>query len=246
VGAQLALAARVPLGATSVTPVSLFPDHASRDLQIDITKYGDVAITAVLDNYGPAAPSAGLQYWKNPPACEGASISTATGVAGSALLKCTSRDATTDLAVKSPPANGVASIAGGGTVTYTPNAGFAGVDSFTYSAKNANGESPGSLVTVKVVGAAAPVIPILPVKKSAKFPKGKIKANKKVKVKLTGVSAGQKITIAWKLKKKTAKGGGISTAGNFVTFKAPKKKGKYKVTVKLGTEVLFKGTVRVK
>ncbi|MGH2958732.1 MAG: Ig-like domain-containing protein [Solirubrobacterales bacterium] len=243
-----ALAARLPLGSTTVTPKSLFPGHKSRDLQLATTPYGDVAITAILDNYGPAAPSAGLQYWSNPPACEGASAATAFDTPVNIPLECTSRSAPSGFDLKTAPLNGTASVTAGGTATYTPNAGFSGIDTFTYTAENANGDSPGNTVTVKVAAPAivpaAPVVPV-PVKKSAKFPKGKIKANKKIKVTLTGVDAGKKITIAWKLKKKTAKGGAISTAKNYVTFKSPKKKAKYKVTIKLGSEVLFRGTVKV-
>jgi hypothetical protein len=237
-----ALVARLPFGATSVTPTPLFPGHETRSLQLATTKFGDVAITGTLDYYG-ATTSAGLQYWKNPPACEAASASTGFGASVGISLKCASRNTPSSFDIQTAPAHGTASVSAAGAASYTPAAGFSGTDSFTYTATNANGVSPGSTVTVDV--AAAPVPPIVKIKKSAKFPKGKIKANRKIKVALTGVDPGKKITIAWRLKKKTAKGGAISTDRSYVTFKSPKKKGKYKVTIKLGSEVLFSGRVKV-
>jgi hypothetical protein len=244
-----ASAVRLPLGSTSVTPTNLFPGHKPRDLQITTTKYGDVAVSATLDFYGPATPSIGLQYWSNPPSCEAVSAATGAGTTVSIPLKCTSRSAATDFSILSSPANGSVSVDGAGVASYTPNAGFSGVDKFNYTAENPNGLSPGGTVTVTVAAPAivpiSPLLPILPAKKSAKFPKGKIKANKKVKVTLTGVDPGKKLSISWKLKKKTAKGGAISTTGGYATFKSPKKKAKYKVTIKLGAETLFTGTVKV-
>src|SRR5690606_38083432 len=61
--------------------------------------------------------------------------------------------------VLSPAANGTAS-ASGTTVTYQPNEGFAGTDSFTYMASDAYGTSAGpATVTVRV---AHPVLQVAP------------------------------------------------------------------------------------
>src|SRR5690606_36075406 len=63
------------------------------------------------------------------------------------------------ITVLSPAANGTAS-ASGKTVTYQPNEGFAGTDSFTYMASDAYGTSAGpATVTVRV---AHPVLHIAP------------------------------------------------------------------------------------
>lgn len=57
------------------------------------------------------------------------------------------------VALATPPANGTA-VASGTGVTYTPNAGFAGADSFTYTATNAGGTSAPATVTVTVANPA--------------------------------------------------------------------------------------------
>ena len=55
----------------------------------------------------------------------------------------------------SEPANGVVVINANGTVTYTPNAGFNGTDTFEYTVEDAGGNYSSALVTVQV-GDAGP------------------------------------------------------------------------------------------
>ena len=57
------------------------------------------------------------------------------------------------VAIATPPANGTA-VASGTSITYTPNAGFAGSDSFTYTATNAGGTSAPATVTIAVANPA--------------------------------------------------------------------------------------------
>lgn len=57
------------------------------------------------------------------------------------------------IATVGTPANGTAVIVAG-QVRYTPNPGFAGVDTFTYTAQNADGVSAPATVTVTVTNAA--------------------------------------------------------------------------------------------
>lgn len=57
--------------------------------------------------------------------------------------------APTSLAIGTPPANGTA-IVSGTTITYQPNAGYAGPDSFTYTATNSGGTSAPATVSVTV------------------------------------------------------------------------------------------------
>ncbi|MFN4095165.1 MAG: putative Ig domain-containing protein [Sphingomonas sp.] len=57
------------------------------------------------------------------------------------------------VAVVTQPANGTA-IASGTSITYTPNTGFAGGDSFTYTGANAGGTSAPATVTITVANPA--------------------------------------------------------------------------------------------
>lgn len=58
-----------------------------------------------------------------------------------------------------PPGNGQASINADGTITYTPNPGFVGTDSFTYTLTDTGGLSDTATVTVTVTPAAStPVV----------------------------------------------------------------------------------------
>jgi hypothetical protein len=57
------------------------------------------------------------------------------------------------VAIVTQPANGTA-VASGTSITYTPNAGFAGGDSFIYTATNAGGTSAPATVTIAVVNPA--------------------------------------------------------------------------------------------
>ncbi|GAB2595224.1 hypothetical protein Aab01nite_26210 [Paractinoplanes abujensis] len=52
------------------------------------------------------------------------------------------------------PARGTASLNADGTVTYTPNAGFFGTDTFTYSIRDAHGLTATAIITVTVRNAA--------------------------------------------------------------------------------------------
>lgn len=48
------------------------------------------------------------------------------------------------------PANGTVSFSANGSVTYTPNAGFAGVDTFTYVVRDSNGSTASAIVRITV------------------------------------------------------------------------------------------------
>ncbi len=66
--------------------------------------------------------------------------------------------APTSVAIVTAPANGTA-VASGTTITYQPNAGYAGPDSFTYTATNSGGTSASATVSITV---SDPVITITP------------------------------------------------------------------------------------
>jgi hypothetical protein len=55
------------------------------------------------------------------------------------------------------PANGGAVVNGDGTITYTPNLGFAGIDTFTYAISDGNGGTASASVTVTVTKRTANV-----------------------------------------------------------------------------------------
>jgi hypothetical protein len=53
--------------------------------------------------------------------------------------------------VDSPAANGAAVVNADGTVTYTPNSGYSGSDSFTYTVVDADGDSATATVAIDVI-----------------------------------------------------------------------------------------------
>ena len=84
-------------------------------------------------------------------------------LAGQLGQNCNSSDTLT-YAIQSQPLNGTLSLVSGNSVTYTPNAGFSGLDSFTFNLTDtANSASPltGAVATVNLVVSAAGVIPVL-------------------------------------------------------------------------------------
>jgi lysophospholipase L1-like esterase len=63
------------------------------------------------------------------------------------------------VAIGAPPANGTASPNGNGAVTYTPNAGFTGVNTFTYTVADSQGAvSNSATVTVTVTAASSEIV----------------------------------------------------------------------------------------
>ena len=84
-------------------------------------------------------------------------------LAGQVGQNCNSSDTLT-YAVQSQPLNGTLSLASGNSITYTPNAGFSGLDSFTYNltdTSNSAGPLTGPIATVGLVVSASGVTPVL-------------------------------------------------------------------------------------
>ena len=90
-----------------------------------------------------------------PPTAQDDAVSTGAGQAVTInVLENDTGDGLTVTGVTDPP-GGAASIAGGGqTVTYTPDPGFSGEDTFAYTVTDANGAT--AQATVRVTVAAAP------------------------------------------------------------------------------------------
>jgi RHS repeat-associated protein len=108
--------------------------------------------------YVPALPTNGASprdrylQLSDAPTCSDVSASTQPGQATSVNLSCTS-DATETYHIVSGPQNGTISSfdASAGTLTYTPNSGYTGTDTFTYDASQPGGVSqPATTVSVSV------------------------------------------------------------------------------------------------
>jgi Bacterial Ig domain/Putative Ig domain/MBG domain (YGX type)/MBG domain len=84
-------------------------------------------------------------------------------LAGQVGQNCNSGDTLT-YAIQSQPLNGTLSVVSGNSVTYTPNSGFSGLDSFTFNLTDtSNSASPltGAVATVNLVVNATGVTPVL-------------------------------------------------------------------------------------
>lgn len=84
-----------------------------------------------------------------PPVASNSSVTVAYGAAATNVPLSLSGGTATSLSITSPPAHGTATVSGT-TITYQPNAGYAGPDSFAYTATNAGGTSAPATVSVTV------------------------------------------------------------------------------------------------
>jgi uncharacterized protein YhjY with autotransporter beta-barrel domain len=93
-----------------------------------------------------------------PPVANASSLTVAYNAPATSVPLNITGGAPTSVAIVTPPANGTA-IVTGNTITYQPNAGYAGPDSFTYTATNSGGTSAPATVSITV---SDPVITITP------------------------------------------------------------------------------------
>jgi uncharacterized protein YhjY with autotransporter beta-barrel domain len=118
------------------------------------------AVTATDSSTGSgpyaATQNYAVQIEQPAPIANPVSAAVAYGSAANPIALSIAGGAATSVAIAAPPANGTA-VASGTGVTYTPSAGFAGSDSFFYTATNAGGTSAPATVTITV---ANPVITI--------------------------------------------------------------------------------------
>lgn len=93
----------------------------------------------------------------SPPVAANDSVNTVQGAAVTIAVLSNDSDADggldpTAVAVQSAPANGAAAVNADGSITYTPDAGFTGADTFTYTVADDDGEtSNAATVTVTVI-----------------------------------------------------------------------------------------------
>jgi PKD repeat protein len=89
------------------------------------------------------------------PACTDVSKDVPYGTATSVPLSCSDADGNAlTLSVVAPPAHGTLGAVAGGSVTYTPAAGYSGADQFTYKA--GDGKADSNVATAKLMVGAAP------------------------------------------------------------------------------------------
>jgi hypothetical protein len=103
----------------------------------------------------PVATTQTVQLGWNSP-----DLITLTGQVGQ---NCNSSDTLT-YAIQSQPLNGTLSVVSGNSVTYTPNSGFSGLDSFTFNLTdtgNSAGSLTGAVAAVNLVVSATGVTPVL-------------------------------------------------------------------------------------
>jgi hypothetical protein len=83
-------------------------------------------------------------------------------LAGAVGQNCDSSDTLT-YAIQSQPLHGTLSVVSGNSVTYTPNSGFSGLDSFTFNLTDTTNSTPlsGAVATVNLVVSATGVTPTL-------------------------------------------------------------------------------------
>lgn len=109
-------------------------------------------VSGAASPFGIAAQTTTAPAPPPPPVCAPVSVNATSGQPISVALSCTGSALT--YAIDAQPAHGALSGLGTGVVTYTPTAGYAGADTFTYHASNVDGSA--SVATVSITVAAAP------------------------------------------------------------------------------------------
>jgi len=141
----------------TVTQVST-PAHGSAAISGTTVSYTPVANFAgtdtftytLTDNFGQTA-TATVTVTVNPPGLNAVNDTATTAASTPVTINVLANDTGTGLTVTqvSAPANGSAVI-NANAVTYTPNAGFAGTDSFTYTVTDRFGQTAAATVTVTI------------------------------------------------------------------------------------------------
>jgi hypothetical protein len=101
------------------------------------------------DGTGDSANATATITISRAPSCSAVSRKTATGAPVAVPLSCTDPDGDAlTLSIAGAPSKGTLGAISSGSVTYTPNAGASGADSFTYKANDGDGDS--ALATVSI------------------------------------------------------------------------------------------------
>lgn len=140
---------------TYTVPITVMDDAYRPAINANSSNPLDVAVNVGAACQAPVSSSQTLQIgWNTPQPI------TLSGQVGT---NCTSSD-TLVYAIQNQPQSGVVSAVSGNSLTYTPNAGFTGMDSFTYNVTDTT-NSAGALIstpaTVNLVVSATGVVPSL-------------------------------------------------------------------------------------
>jgi hypothetical protein len=139
-------------GSFSYTPNSTFAGADSFTYQTSDT-YGQTSGIATVDITvdNPAAPVANNDSYSTP-------FQTTLNVSGSGVLTNDTGTGTLTTSLISGPIHGTLTFNSNGSFVYTPNAGYAGAASFTYSVSDAYGQTSGAAtVNITVDNPATPV-----------------------------------------------------------------------------------------
>ncbi|WP_052108265.1 putative Ig domain-containing protein [Aerolutibacter daejeonensis] len=111
----------------------------------------DITATDASTGTGPYTATQGyaIVVVDAPPVASSSSLTVAYGSGATSVPLNLSGGAATSVAVVTPATHGTA-VASGTSITYTPDPGYAGPDSFTYSATNSGGTSAPATVSVTV------------------------------------------------------------------------------------------------
>ena len=94
----------------------------------------------------------------SPPGCSNVSLTTDFDTVGTVTADCSDFDGNPlTYAIVSQPANGTAAVIGG-DLSYTPNAGYSGSDSFSYNANDGAADSGVATVSVTVNPVSSPAV----------------------------------------------------------------------------------------
>jgi len=85
-----------------------------------------------------------------PPTAANSSLTVAYNAPATNVPLTLGGGATTSITITTPPSNGTAIVTGPNTVTYQPTTGYAGPDSFSYTASNSGGTSAPATVSITV------------------------------------------------------------------------------------------------
>ena len=141
----------------------------SNDSTLSFTGSGSCVVEAAQAGNGSFSPATPVDRTivvstATPPSCTGGSVNVASGLARHIALNCADGSSdpgeTTTVSIVSGPAHGtlsnLSSGTAGGSVLYTPDAGYSGGDSFTFKASNTQGDSNVATVSIAVAQPAGP------------------------------------------------------------------------------------------
>jgi len=158
-GANLGAATSVTFGGT---PAIITTNNASQ-IVATAPAHSAGTVDVVVTTVGGSATSSGAYTYGSPPVAGPVSATVAFNSSANPITLDISGGAATSVAIAGNAAHGTA-VATGTSITYTPAVGYAGPDSFTYTATNSHGTSSPSAATITI---NPPTLALLPTTISA-------------------------------------------------------------------------------